>query len=447
MLDKKYLREHPEEAKQALAKRGPEFPALVDDFLRVDEQRRGLQVKLDQLRAARKAESKEIGSLMKAGQAEEVETKKAQVGSINQDIAKIEAEQKQLDQQERELLMAPPNFCHESVPEGGEDQAVVVKEWGEPRKFDFTPKDHLELCAELQLVNFEAGARLSGSGFPVMHGLGALLQRALIDFMLDCAIERGYTELRTPFMVHPRCAEGTGQLPKFGGEMYHVSVLGQPPPDDVAPGQPHFFLIPTAEVTICNYYRGQLLEAPRLPVKLCGYSPCWRVEAGSYGKEARGLTRVHQFDKVELVRVSDPQQSWDDLEQLTDEAEAILAELKLPYRRKVLPTGDMTFGSAKTYDVEVHCPAEDTWREVSSASNTTDYQARRMNLRFRRERGAKPEYPHLLNASALALPRLVIAVLENYQTAESCVAVPQCLKPYMGGLAEITPPDDAVPFV
>jgi len=384
MLDKKYLREHPDEAKERLGKRGAEFASLVDEFLVNDEVRRNSQTELDKLKSESNAASKQIGELIKAGKREEAEAAKSQVKQLKDECNRLDTQFSFATIKERELLLAMPNLPHESIPVGGEECAEICSTHGTPRSFDFKPLSHIELCQRLQLVSFDAGARLAGSGFPVMHGQGAVLQRALINLMLDThTAKHGYTELRTPFMVHPRCAEGTGQLPKFGDEMYRVTIEGQPGPED-APGQPNFFLIPTSEVTICNYYREQILEAPTLPIKLCAYSPCWRVEGGSYGKEARGLTRVHQFDKVELVRIADPETSWDDLEELTAEAEYILQILGLTYRRKVLPTGDMAFGSAKTYDLEVHCPAEDAWREISSASNTTDYQARRMNLRIRR---------------------------------------------------------------
>lgn len=447
MLDKKYLREHPDEAKERLGKRGAEFASLVDEFLVNDEVRRNSQTELDKLKSESNAASKQIGELMKAGKREEAEAAKSQIKQLKDECDQLDTRFGVASIKERELLLAMPNLPHESIPVGGEECAEIVSTCGEPRTFDFEPLDHIELCKRLQLVSFDAGARLAGSGFPVMHGQGAVLQRALINLMLDTHIAKhGYTELRTPFMVHPRCAEGTGQLPKFGDEMYHVATQDYEPPLN-EPSTPQYFLIPTSEVTICNYYREQILEAPELPIKLTGYSPCWRVEGGSYGKEARGLTRVHQFDKVELVRIADSEASWDDLEELTAEAEHILEILGMAYRRKVLPTGDMAYGSAKTYDLEVHCPAENAWREISSASNTTDYQARRMNLRIRRAKGDKPIFPHLLNASGLALPRLVIALIETHQTKDGTVKLPEALLPYMGGISELGSPEGGVPFI
>lgn len=449
MLDKKWLRDNTDEAKRLLGLRGREFAAMVEEFAVNDAQRREIQNSLDALKSQSNQASKQIGQLMKAGETVQAEQAKQQVKELKQRITELDAAFSASDNRERDLLLSMPNTPHPSIPVGGEAAAEIVSEHGEPRAFDFEPLDHLELCQRLELVNLEAGARLAGSGFPVMHGQGALLQRSLIQFLLDLhTTAHGYTEIRPPFIVHPRCAEGTGNLPKFGDEMYHVGIQGQPKPDDIAAENlPHYFLIPTAEMPVCNYYREQILEAPQLPIKLCAYSPCWRVEAGSYGKEARGLTRVHQFEKVELVRVSDPEHSWTDLEEITAEAERVLELLGLAYRRKVLPTADMAFGSAKTYDLEVFCPAEQVWREVSSASNTTDYQARRMNLRFRRSKGDKPLFPHLLNASGVALPRLVIAMIETHQTPTGTIQLPEVLHKYTSGITELRAPEGGVPFV
>ncbi len=309
----------------------------------------------------------------------------------NSDLAIAEYEEKLAQFSDADSIrLSIPNLPADDIPTGGEDQAVVVKEWGEPRTFEFKPFDHVELGQRLQLANFEAGARLSGSGFPVMMGQGAMLQRALINYMLDLHIGRhGYTEVRPPFVVRPHCAVGTGNLPKFADQMYEVRVpggstgvtagddVGRDSGDDArATSAPDFYLIPTAEMPLANLYREQILDNPLLPIKLCAYSPCFRTEAGSYGKDARGLTRLHQFEKVELIRIAAPDASWDSLDQMTREAETVLEALNLPYRRKLLPSGDMAFASAKTFDLEVYCPAEGAWREVSSISNTTDYQAR-----------------------------------------------------------------------
>jgi seryl-tRNA synthetase len=464
MLDKKLLRDDPEAVRIQLLRRGGQFGASLDAFIENDATRREIQSELDGMRQQRNEISQQIGALMKAGKREEGEGRKADAQAINLRVAELEATFVALDGEEHALLLSLPNLPADDIPTGGEDQAIVVKEWGEPRKFEFTPFDHVELIHRLSLANFEAGARLSGSGFPVMTGQGAMLQRALINYMLDLHIgKHGYTEVRPPFIVRPHCAVGTGNLPKFADQMYEVRLPGSGvqtsglrncDDQDALIGGQHssdtvdYYLIPTAEMPVANLYREQILDNPPLPLKLCAYSPCFRTEAGSYGKDARGLTRLHQFEKVELVRITAPDASWDSLEQMTREAETVLEALNLPYRRKVLPSGDMAFASAKTYDLEVYCPAEDAWREVSSISNTTDYQARRMNLRVRRSTGVgagatgKPEFPHILNASGVALPRLMIAVLETYQTAAGTVEVPAVLRQYLPGIEELTPGSD-----
>jgi seryl-tRNA synthetase len=476
MLDKRLLRDDPDSVRATLARRGEQFADLLSAFALNDTRRREIQTELDAVRAKRNEISAQIGALMKAGNRAEGEARKAEAQEINTRVGQLESEFEQLDAVEQAVLLSLPNLPAGDIPTGGEDAAVVVKEWGELRRFEFTPFDHVELCQRLQLANFEAGARLSGSGFPVLTGQGAMLQRALINYMLDLHIGRhGYTEVRPPFIVRPHCATGTGNLPKFSDQMYEVRLPrdgvptsgrrnGEQDEDALTGGQhpshaPDFYLIPTAEMPVANLYRDLILESPQLPIKLCAYSPCFRTEAGSYGKDARGLTRLHQFEKVELVRIAAPDASWDSHEQMTREAETVLEELALPYRRKLLPSGDMAFASAKTYDLEVYCPAEGEWREVSSISNTTDYQSRRMNLRIRstgdgarattdgvRATG-KPEHPHLLNASGLALPRLMIALLETYQTAAGTVAVPAVLRNYMPGIQELTPPSGGPPFV
>jgi seryl-tRNA synthetase len=474
MHDRRYLRDNPAEAQARLTLRGPGYRDGLSRFAALDEERRSAQGELDALRQERNERSKAIGELMKSAQREQAEAARGEVRALGDRLAELETRFAALEAEEQELLLGLPNFPADGIPEGGEDAAVVVKQWrpgsvgaelAPPAHYESglggassasTGKlDHVELCHRLQLVNFEAGTRLSGSGFPVLTGAGAMLQRALINFMLDVHIQRhGYTEVRPPFLVRPEVPLGTGNLPKFGDQMYRVLVGAdgvRPVEEGQTPSaptlEPDFYLIPTAEVPIANIYREQILEQPTLPIKFCAHSPCFRVEAGSYGKDVRGLTRLHQFEKVELVRIADPETSWDDHEQMTAEAEYILETLGLAYRRKLLPTGDMAFASAKTYDLEVWAPGAAQWLEVSSASNTTDFQARRMNLRFRREAGGKPEHPHLLNASGLALPRLMIALLETYQTAEGNVALPEVLRGYMPEL-EITPPGDgAVPFV
>lgn len=445
MHDRKYLRDCPEIARQSLATRGEEFAQKIDRFLEIDMERRRQQTELDSLKQDRNTSSREIGDLMKSGRKAEAEDRKSYSRTINSQIEQIEAQHRMLSDEEEDLLLSMPNFPDASIPVGPEGNEVEIKRHGTPLEFDFPARDHVELCQHLQLVNFEAGARLAGSGFPVMHGTGAVLQRALINLMCDVHILRhGYTELRVPFIVHPRCPLGTGQLPKFGSEMYHVYVEKKGSDNELESG-PHFYLIPTAEVPVVNYYRDQILDQPQLPIKLLAYSPCWRVEAGSYGKDAKGLTRLHQFEKVELVRICDPEDGLAQLEEITENAEHILETLGLAYRRIVLPSGDMAFGSAKTYDLEVWCPGEKAWREVSSASLTTDYQSRRANIRYRSEPGGKPQFPYMLNASGLALPRLMIALLETYQTPDGNVVLPDALHKYMPSVSIITPPQAGAP--
>ncbi|MCB1219394.1 MAG: serine--tRNA ligase [Planctomycetales bacterium] len=445
MHDRKYLRECPEIARQSLATRGEEFARKIDRFLEIDVERRRQQTELDELRSERNSASKEIGQLMKEGRKAEAEDRKSYTRTVNARIEQLEAQHGMLADEEEEILLGLPNFPDPSIPVGPEGNQVEIKLVGEPKQFSYPARDHMELCQNLHLANFEAGSRITGSGFPVMHGNGAVLQRALIMLMSDIHVLRhGYTELRVPFMVHPRSPLGTGQLPKFGSEMYHVYVDKKLNEED-GEGGPHYYLIPTAEVPVVNYYREQILEQPSFPIKFMAYSPCWRVEAGSYGKDAKGLTRLHQFEKVELVRICDPEDGLKQLEEITADAEHILEVLGLAYRRIVLPSGDMAFGSAKTYDLEVWCPGEQAWREVSSASLTTDWQSRRANIRYRSEPGGKPLFPHMLNASGLALPRLMIAVLETYQNEVGNVVLPEVLHKYMPHASILTPPEAGAP--
>ena len=446
MLDRRYVRENPEEVKRRLAARGAQYPEIVDHILELDEEERSVQVGLDDLRRQRREVSKEIGGHLKAGEAELAEEKKEFVKKVNERIEVIEARFTTLQDQRTRLLTQLPNLPDASVPVGGEEAKQLIKEAGEPVRLPFEASDHVELATRLNLIDFSAATRVSGSGFQFYLGLGAQLQRALIEFMLDVHISRhGYTEIRPPFMVKPEVAFGTGELPVFKQEMYHVYVPLEQFTHSTA-GEPDFYLVPTAESPVCNYYRGCILPPDTLPLKFVAYSPCWRVEAGHYGHEARGLRRVHQFEKVELVVLCEPERSFDLLEQMCAEAERIIELLGLSYRRMLLPTGDMAFQSAKTYDLEVHAAVSDEWLEVSSVSNTLDFQARRANIRFRREQGAKPEFVHLLNGSGLALPRIVVAILENYQLENGNIAVPDALQKYFGR-KYITPPEKPVPFL
>ena len=447
MLDIKYIREYPLEVKERLRTRGDEYPPLIEKILALDEKERAIKTELDELRHRKNELSKLIGALIRDGKKDEVEKQKSVVAEISENIELREKEFAEVDEQRLIILGSLPNLPDPDVPIGGEEAKQTVKEWGDIPHFHFKPKDHVELAKHLQLIDFAGAARVAGSGFQFFIGNGALLQRALINFMLDVHITRhGYIEVRPPFMTREESAFGTGQLPKFAKEMYHVYI----PLKEAGFGgeaKPHFYLIPTAEVPVCNIYREQILEGVSFPLKFVAYSPCFRVEAGHYGKEARGLMRVHQFEKVELVNICLPEQSEECLERMTVEAEYILEALGLPYRRTVLPTGDMGFAAAKTYDLEVYAAGIGEWLEVSSASNTRDFQARRANIRFRRERGAKPEFAHLLNASGLALPRLMIALLENNQLENGNVKIPEILSTrYLGGLKYLTPPASPLPW-
>lgn len=447
MLDINYIRRSPEEVKERLSARGLEYASLVDEILSLDEKQRALKAKLDELRHKKNEVSKEIGRLIAQGAKAEAEQKKVTIADLDSAINSTEEDYDFLERKRDELISSLPNIPDPDVPIGGEEEKRIVKEWGEKPAFHFKPKDHVELATRLQLIDFPAAARVTGSGFQFFIGNGALLQRSLINLMLDVHISRhGYIEVRPPFVTKEDAPFGTGQLPKFSHEMYHVFI----PLKEAGYGltiKPHYYLIPTAEVPVCNIYREQILEGVEFPLKFVAYSPCFRVEAGHYGKEARGLMRVHQFEKVELVNICKPEQSDECLERMTEEAEHILELLGLPYRRVLLPSGDMGFAASKTYDLEVYAAGMDDWLEVSSASNTRDFQARRMNTRFRREPGAKPEFVHLLNASGLALPRLMIALLENNQLENGNVRIPEILSTkYLGGMKYLTPPKSPLPW-
>jgi len=426
MLDPKFIRTHPDLIRQGIRNRQMD-DAVLDEFLEADELWRRRLTEADELKALRNTVSDEISRMKRAGQDASVEI--ARMREVSDRIKAMDAEVRDLEQRAQNVALLIPNLLHESVPIGRDDRDnVVAREWGEPRKFDFTPLPHWELATKLGLIDFERGSRMSGSGFILYTGLGARLERALINWMLDLHITKhGYREVFPPLLVCRSAMVGTGQLPKFEFDMYRL------PDDDL-------FLIPTSEVTVTNIHREDILDAKDLPIYLTAYSACFRREAGAAGKDTRGLLRVHQFDKVEMVKYTHPETSFDELEKLTKNAEEVLQGLGLPYRVRLLCTGDMGFSSAKTYDLEAWAPGVEQWLEVSSCSNCTDFQARRMNARFRREQGAKPEYVHTLNGSGVALPRTVIAILENYQQADGSVAIPEVLRPYMGGLEVIETP-------
>ncbi len=420
MLDLSFIREHPDRVKWAIEVKGAGDPSLVDRVLELDQERRRLQTELDQTRNRLKTLSQQIGVLMRKDQREEAERLKEEVAGLKSQIKALEESLRQIKAEQYALLLELPNIPHPSVPVGhSPEDNVVVFTWGELPTFDFTPQPHWELARKHDLVDFERGAKVTGAGFPFYKGKGARLQRALISFFLDQAIEHGYTEMQPPHMVNEASAIGTGQLPDKEGQMYEVPRDG-------------LYLIPTAEVPVTNYHREEILSEEDLPRYYCAYTPCFRREAGSYGKEVRGLNRLHQFDKVELVKIVHPDTSYEELEKLREDAERLLQLLGLPYRRVLMCTGDMGFTQSKKYDLEVWSPGQQRWLEVSSISNFEAFQARRANIRFRPTEGGKPLFVHTLNGSGLALPRVVAALLETYQQADGSIRMPDVLHPYLG---------------
>ncbi len=418
MLDVKYLRDNLEEAAARLALRGDYDLA---PFKALDLKRRTSLQEVEALKERRNKVSEEVATLKKAKEnADEL------IGEMRGVSARIKEIDKELGACEEELnafLMGLPNLTHASVPVGAdESENVTVRTVGEKPVFDFQVKDHIVLGESLDIIDFERASKLAGARFSLMKGAGARLERALTSFMLDLhTTEHGYTEMLPPFIVRSECCEGTGQLPKFEEDLFKIEGAAQ-------------YLIPTAEVPITNIHREEVLKEDELPIRYTAYTPCFRKEAGSYGKDVKGLIRLHQFSKVELVKFTTPEDSYDELEALTANAEEILKKLGLHYRVVELCTGDTGFSSAKTYDLEVWLPAQDTFREISSCSNFEDFQARRAGIRFKPKGGGKPRFVHTLNGSALAVGRTVVAILENYQQADGSVVVPEALRPYMGGL-------------
>lgn len=416
MLDIELLRKNPEFVKERLRLRREDYPRLVDEALRLDEERRSILRELEALRAERNALSKEVGRRKSKGeQTVELEGK---VKEIKEKIEGLEGQLSEVEEQLKGVMFSIPNIPHQSVPVGkDETENVEVRRWGVRRDFDFEPKAHYEIGEALGILDFERGASLSGSRFTVMWGWGAKLERALINFMLDFHTSRGYKEVWVPHLVKPEILEGTGQLPKFEEDLYFCERDG-------------LYLIPTAEVPLTNLFRDTILEEKDLPIYLTAYTPCYRREAGAYGKDIRGIIRQHQFDKVELVKIVHPDTSDQELERLTADAEEILKLLGLPYRVVALCTGDLGFASAKTYDIEVWFPSQNKYREISSCSNCTDFQARRMNTRFKDSEGRK-RFVHTLNGSGLAVGRTLAAILENYQQKDGTVMVPEVLRDYL----------------
>jgi seryl-tRNA synthetase len=427
MLDLNFVRENLDAVREGL--RARYFPTdALDKFVEQDSERRRIISEADAVNQARNAASKEIGDLIKSGKKDEAEAKKSEVAGLKEKQSELEGQRDAAEAAMHDLLAGLPNVPAGDVPVGADENAnKEVRRWSEPREFDFEPKDHVDLGEALGILDLERATKIAGSRFAILNAAGARLERALINFMLDVHTQQhGYTETLPPFLVNRDALFGTNQLPKFEDDLFHIK------------DERGFALIPTAEVPVTNYHAGEILDAADLPKNYTAYSPCFRSEAGSYGKDTRGLIRQHQFEKVELVKVTLPEESDAEHEKLTANAERILQLLGLPYRTVVLSTGDMGFGAKKTYDIEVWLPSQNTYREISSCSNCGDFQARRMNLRFRRAGGSKPEFAHTLNGSGLAIGRTWIAILENYQQSDGTVVIPEILHPYLGGLTKIS---------
>ena len=418
MLDIRRLRLEPEAVKSALAKRDHGLITIVDHLLSLDKERRESLAVVNELKAERNTSSKLVGELKRKG--EDTQEIVVTMRGIGNQISEIDEKVRVIDQELQDILLTIPNTPLEEVLDGGEDQNRIEKIWGDLPAFDFEPSPHWELGENLDIIDFSRASKISGSGFSVLKGMGARLQRGLIDYFLDVHTrEHGYTEVRVPYLVTRQTMIGTGQLPKFEEESYVTER------DDL-------WLIPTAEVPITNLHRDEILNGTELPTRYVGYSPCFRREAGAAGKDTRGLLRIHQFDKVELVRYEHPETSREALEELTREAEVLLEGLGLHYRRVLISSRDLGFSGAMTYDLEAWAPAIGQWLEVSSCSTFTDYQARRANLRFRSSQSEKPMFLHTLNAAGLALPRIIAALLESYQQHDGSIVLPEVLHPYLG---------------
>lgn len=421
MFDIRLIRNEPERVKKAMELKRAGVD--IDAVLNVDARRRTAIYDMEQLRAQQNKAGEAIAARKRAG--ENADDAIAEMKAIKDNIASLEEQVKTLDASLQEFLLVLPNVPDESVPVGPDESANrVERHWGEPPVFSFAPRDHVDLAESLGIIDFGRAAKLSGARFALNLGMGARIERALVNFMLDIHTgEHGYTEVWPPLLVNTDSMRGTGQLPKFSEDLFKVQ-------------DSDFWLIPTAEVPVTNIHRDEILEAQQLPLYYTAYTPCFRSEAGSHGKDTRGMIRVHQFNKVEMVKFTTPETSWEELEKLTANAETILQRLGLAYRVVTLCTGDLGFSAAKTYDIEVWLPAQNTYREISSCSNFTDFQARRANIRFRRDK--KPEFVHTLNGSGIAVGRALVAILENYQQEDGTVVIPEALRPYMNGAERIT---------
>jgi seryl-tRNA synthetase len=422
MLDIKYLRQNIDFVSGKMRERGQEMN--LDRFIALDAGRRDIIQEVEGLRSERNIVSKQIGEKKK--NREDAADIIARMGEVSARIKELDETLKQTDEELQTIMMTLPNVPHESVVCGKDaEDNPVVRVWGEKPSFSFAPRPHWEIGENLNILDFARGAKITGARFTLYRGLGARMERAIINFMLDLHTgAHGYTEVLTPFMVNRESMTGTGQLPKFEEDLFRID-------------KEDYFLIPTAEVPVTNIHRDEILSEKELPITYVAYSPCFRSEAGSYGKDTRGLIRQHQFNKVELVKFSKPEESYEELEKLTLNAEEVLKRLKIPYRTVSLCTADLGFSSAKTYDIEAWLPGQDAYREISSCSNFGDFQARRASIRFRREEGGKVEFVHTLNGSGLAVGRTLVAILENYQQADGSVLIPEVLRPYMGGIDRI----------
>ncbi len=422
MLDVKFLRDNIDLVRRKMLERGQDLD--LGEFVRLDQKRRDILLEVEGLRGERNRVSKEIGK--KKGQKQDASAEITRMSEVSNRIKELDEELKETEENLKKIVMIIPNIPHESVVYGtGSEDNPVVRMWGEKPKMDFVPKPHWEIGEDLGILDFARGAKITGARFTLYKGAGAHLERAIINFMLDLhTTAHGYTEVLTPFMVNATSMTGTGQLPKFAEDLFKIEGLD-------------YYMIPTAEVPVTNIHQDEILNEKDLPVYYVAYSPCFRAEAGSYGKDTRGLIRQHQFNKVEMVKFSKPETSYDELEKLTLNAEEILKRLGIHYRTVSLCTGDLGFSSSKTYDLEAWLPGQDTYREISSCSNFEDFQARRAGIRFRRENG-KVDFVHTLNGSGLAVGRTLVAVLENYQQKDGSVIIPEALRPYMKGIDRIT---------